>query len=399
MQKVRVGVVGLRRGAAHLRSLLRLDQVEIIGAADRLEMYRDRAKSMAAEFNKELNVLNEYDDLLELKPDLIYVATNNKQQCEHSCMAMEAGCGVVSEVPGAYTYEEWVQIRNTVLRTGQFYMMGENSCFLDFLRYWRKWYLDGRFGEISIAEAEYLHHLPNTLMRPDGTVLSPSTAKLQGITDAQPVWRADQPPIQYLTHDLGPILEVLDDRCVSVSCVNAPNRNPDAPLRVDGQIALFTTAKGFLVKVMITLDTARPFEHRYYLYGVEGSAEWFEFEKYCRRFMKDRTRPGWEKIPIGHAAAGDQASGHGGTDFKVSKYAIAAFLNQENSPIDVFRSIEYSLPGIIANHSAELGGAPLPIPDLRTQAYAPTRFWDIVGLPEKDPEPLDVEQTATVPVS
>jgi len=33
----------------------------------------------------------------------------------------------------------------------------------------------------------------------------------------RPVWRADQPPIQYLTHDLGPLLEVLDDRVVSVN--------------------------------------------------------------------------------------------------------------------------------------------------------------------------------------
>src|SRR4029079_5824567 len=93
-----------------------------------------------------------------------------------------------------------------------------------------------------------------------------------------PAWRSDQPPIQYLTHDLGPLLEILDDRCVSVSCQSAPWRNPDTPLRSDGQIALFQTQKGVLIKILITLSTRRPAEHRYRLFGVEGSAEWFSYE-------------------------------------------------------------------------------------------------------------------------
>ena len=101
-------------------------------------------------------------------------------------------------------------------------MFAENTCFWDFFRYFRKWIVDGQFGKISIAEGEYLHYLPNTLRTPDGTPLTPTQAKSQDLTDAEPIWRADQPPIQYLTHDLGPLLEVLDDHCVSVACRSAP---------------------------------------------------------------------------------------------------------------------------------------------------------------------------------
>jgi hypothetical protein len=64
---------------------------------------------------------------------------------------------------------------------------------------------------------------------------------------------------------------------------------------------------------------------------------------------------------------------------------VRAILDGRPVPIDVDRAIEFALPGILANRSAELGGAPLAIPDLRRQPFTRTSFWDAVGLPEADP--------------
>ncbi|MCX7014210.1 MAG: Gfo/Idh/MocA family oxidoreductase [Candidatus Sumerlaeota bacterium] len=387
MEKLRVGVVGLRRGMAHFKNFLSLEDVQVIGAADRFPERRKAAQqTLDAMGASGVKIMAEYDELLAMKPDAVCVATHGKLQCQHGCQAMEAGVHVLSEVPGSYTMDEWVRLRDAVQRTGMIYMMGENSSFLDFLRYWRKWLIEGRLGEISIAEAEYLHHLPASLQLPDGSRLSPTEAKARGVANAVPIWRADQPPIQYLTHDLGPLLEVLDDRVVSVSCRNAPWRCVDAPLRTDGQIALFETAKGVLFKVMVTFNTKRPFEHRYMLYGTEGSAEWFQSERWCRRSLKDSPHSRWERVAISQAAASDVASGHGGTDYKVARHFVDTVLHGKPNPVDVYRAIEYSLPGMIANRSAELGGAPLSIPDLRVAPFTGTRFWDIVGLPEAEPE-------------
>jgi hypothetical protein len=158
---------------------------------------------------------------------------------------------VLSEVPGAFTEEEFVRLRAAVQLTGKTYMMGacgeagENACYWDFLRYFRRWIADGRLGPVSIAEAEYLHAgqrltgLPHTLWTPEGrhftpaSPQAPSEARARGITDVRPVWRADQPPIQYLTHDLGPLLEVLDDRAVTVTLLQRPVALPggSAPVR------------------------------------------------------------------------------------------------------------------------------------------------------------------------
>ena len=386
MEKLKVGILGLGRGLTHLRNFLAVEQAEVIGACDRFPVRRERAETHIASVGAKTAVIPEFDDLLDMKPDAIAVATNGKLQVQHAIQAMEAGCHILSEVPGAYTMEEMVRLRDAVERTGKVYMLAENACYWDFFRYWHKWVTEGRFGPISIAEAEYLHYLPATLETPDGSRLSPSQAQAEGRTDAKPIWRADQPPIQYLTHDLGPLLEVLDDRCVSVTCRSAPWRCKEAPLRSDGQIALFQTQKGILIKIMVTLNTRRPEEHRYRLFGTEGSAEWFSYEKCCRRFSRgEETRQGWEVIPIGHAARGDDTStGHGGADLKVARGFTEAVLEGKPSPIDVYRCIDYTLPGILAAQSADLGGVPVAIPDLRREPYAGTAYWKAVGLPQSD---------------
>jgi len=385
MEKLKVGVLGLRRGLTHLKNFLTLEEAEVVGAADRFPACRQRAEELMA--GRGGKVVPEFDDLLAMNPDAVVVASNGKLQVRHAIQAMEAGCHVLSEVPGANTQQELIQLRDCVQRTGKTYMLGENSCFLDFLRYWRRWVVEDRLGPVSLGEAEYLHYLPETLYLPDGTRLSPTSAKAQGRTDVKPIWRADQPPIQYLTHDLGPLLEVLDDRCVSVSCRSGPWRQPEAPARADGQIALFQTARGALLKILITLSTPQPGGHRYRIMGIAGTAEWFSYEGFCRRVLRGRDHAaGWEKVDIGAAARDDDpTTGHGGTDLKVARHFTQAVLAGKPAPIDVYRCIDFALPGIIANKSAELGGAPLPIPDLRPELFTGTRFWDYVGLPDADP--------------
>lgn len=386
MPNIRVGILGLRRGFTHLRNFLHADGADVIGACDRVQANRDRGTALVTESGSQTHIVEEFNDLLAMKPDAIVVASNGSLHVEHSIQAMEAGCAVLCEVPGAFTPEESWRLRECVQRTGAFYMLAENTCFWDFFRYFRKWIVEEQFGSISIAEGEYLHYLPNTMLTPQGTV-PPSRVKTEGITDAVPSWRAAMPPIQYLTHDLGPLLEILDDRAVSVTCQSAASRSEEAPLRSDGQIALFQTAKGHLIKIMVTLNTRRPEEHRYRLFGTLGSAEWFRYEGYARRFTRTmETKEGWEVFPVGFAARDDDTTtGHGGADLKVATAFTNALSEGRPSPIDVYRAMEYHLPGMLAHRSAELGGAPVAIPDVRTTPFEGTDFWNVVGLPDVDP--------------
>ncbi len=385
MEKLRVGIVGLKRGATHVRNFSLLEDVQLVGGCDWHEQYRKRAAEKIEPAGGK--VFSEFDELLELQPDAVVLACNGRQQAATAIKALEAGCHVLSEVPGAFYEEELIHLRDAVERTGMTYMLGENSCFLNYFRYWRKWVVEDRMGPISLAEGEYLHYLPAMLCTSDNTCYTPSQAKELGLTDLRPSWRADQPPIQYLTHDLGPLLEVLDDRVVSVSCRSGPWQGKETSLRSDGQYALFETAKGTLIRILVTLNTRRPAEHRYRLFGTEGACEYFSYEGYCRFFGREHEEAdGWQKVNIGPAEKGsDTSAGHGGTDMQTARHFTKAVLNGDPAPIDVYRAIEFCLPGIIANRSAELGGAPLPIPQMRREPYSGTRFWDVVGLPDAEP--------------
>jgi predicted dehydrogenase len=384
MEKIRVGILGLGRGFVHLQTFLELDNALVVGVADRLPRFREKAAAAIA--GRETEVVAEFEELLALKPDAVVIASNGKLQVEHTLMALAAGCHVLCEVPGIYSIEQALRIRDAVEQSGLTYMFGENTCFDHHLPYWRKWIVEDRFGPISLIEAEYVHYLPETLVAEDGTLLTPTQAG--GRDDVKPVWRADMPPIQYLTHDLGPALELIDDRCVSVVCRSAPHWCTESPLRPDSQMALFETAKGTLIRILVSFGNKRPCNHNMRIFGTEGGVEHLTHEGCSRRFQRgQKESSGWEAIPLTNVTPGAKVSpGHGGSDRKMAQQFIKCLLEGKSSPIDVYRMIDYSLPGIIAAKSAELGGTPLSIPNLRRHPYTGTHFWDAVGLPEDEPE-------------
>lgn len=389
MDKVKVGVLGLRRGLSHLRNFLNTQEAEVIGVADRIKQWRDRAAEAVGKMDRKgIDFASEFEELLEMRPDAVVIASNARQQAAQAIQAMEAGCHVLSEVPGAFTQEEIAHIAMTCQRTGKQYMLAENSSFMGFLRYWRKWVTEGRFGAISLADGEYLHYLPATMVSASGDTFTPTQVREQNLVDVRPVWRSDQPPIQYLTHDLGPLLEVLDDRVVSVNCVEGPWWSREAPLRSDGQYGLFKTARGRLIRILVTLNTRRPGAHNYRLFGTEGSVEWYSHEGFCRRLDRERDeKDGWERVDIGTARTdAEVASGHGGTDIWTAITFSRALLAGKRVPIDVYRMADYTLPGILASRSAEHGGGAVAVPDIRRQPFEHTEFWDHVGIPEDEPE-------------
>lgn len=384
MSRLRIGVLGLGRGRTHVRNYAHLDDVEVIGCADRFEHLREAVRDVVPG----AALVEEYDELLAMEPDAIVVATNGRCQAEHSVKALNAGCHVISEVPGAFTVEEVHRVVAAAQLSGKQYMLAENSSFWDFVRYFRKWVVAKRIGEVSYCEGEYIHYLPATLLRPDNTRVSPLAAREEGLCDLPPCWRADQPPIQYLTHELGPLLEILDDRVVSVVCREGPWWQEEAPLRADVQTALFQTAAGRLIKITVSLNTQRPDPHNYRLMGTLGAAEWYRHERFAR--LNDRemgVRDGWKVYNIDLAAPQDDTStGHAGADLKTAYYFSRALLQNRPVPIDVYRMCDYTLPGILAAQSARLGGQPITVPDIRTGPRGTSEFWNHVALPEGEPE-------------
>jgi hypothetical protein len=109
-------------------------------------------------------------------------------------------------------------------------------------------------------------------------------------------------------------------------------------------------------------------EHRIWLerdyQSASGSAggtaharrEWQPLWDHAEEFMPDEWR---------HVTPEALAAGHGGSDYFCVRAFCRAVLDGRPMPIDVYRAMDYTLPGLISEQSILQDGAPLPVPDLR----------------------------------
>lgn len=128
-----------------------------------------------------------------------------------------------------------------VERTGRVYMMAENMNYYHYVRKWKERVLAGEIGEVFYSEAEYIHDCRG-LMRDE-----------QG----RPTWRAGIPPIFYCTHSLGPVRDILEDRCVSaVGMAMGTHTQPEIGLdRYGGGVV--SNDKGGVVKILCGFTVTR----------------------------------------------------------------------------------------------------------------------------------------------
>ena len=81
MDKVKVGILGLRRGMSHLRNFLNTDEAEVIGAADRIVSCRDRAAESIEKMDRKVKFVAEFEELLELKGVGLALLGRLREEC------------------------------------------------------------------------------------------------------------------------------------------------------------------------------------------------------------------------------------------------------------------------------------------------------------------------------
>lgn len=354
---VRLGVVGLKRGGDVAQTVIGDKNVVVRAIADRdPEALAACKASFEAKGAKDLLCFDSYEALLASDIDAVYIATDKPFHTRHTLMALEAGKHVLSEIPVIETLEEATILRSAVMAHPELkYMAGENCFYWAFIEAWKKMHANGSFGDILYAEAEYLHATDPEKFAPD----------------TSDHWRKSLAAITYLTHNLGPLLYIMDDECVSVSCMapTAARYNPNKTGDENG-IALFRTKKGAVIRVLIAFGMYVGFDHNFALYGTKGSILTDKTKplKYSHSFAKLSDIPNSIKtpieIPVGLSNTG-ATDGHGGADTLMLRDFIRCIVEDTKPPIDVDMGIRISLPGIIANESAKQGGVLLPIPEIR----------------------------------
>jgi len=330
------------------------------------DLREDRRKRLMQVYNcqKAYNSLEEL--VLDKNIDAVAIFTDGPLHVQHTVEAMKNGKHVISAVPAAWaTIEQAELLLETVKKYGLTYMMAETGHFQQSTISARKFYQQGKFGALYYCEAEYQH--------PGLEVLYFRAGKR--------TWRYGLAPMHYPTHCTSQLVGVTGERLTEVVCHGWGDESPILKDNVYGnpfwnESAMFRTNRGNAFRVNIWWKGA----HR----GCER-AQWIgdkmsfyaphpnglgpviirsgepKFEHY--------KQPEWWKTdmlpkPLRHD------SGHEGSHTFLTHEFIDALIHNRPPAIDVYESLAYTVPGIIAHQSALRKGQQTKIPQYTGAARA-----------------------------
>ena len=357
---VKLGVVGLKRGADVTINAAVLKNVKLCAACDHNpETLKDAKKRFEEAGILDCVYYSDYDEMLKSDIDAVFVATEAVYHVPIVKKAMEAGKHVLSEIPPINSVEEAYELKQIVAsHPDLIYMAGENCCYWAFIETWKRMRENGDFGEVVFAEAEYLHST------------NPDEITPEKYADKN-YWRNYNPAIKYITHELGPLLYIMDDRCVSVTCMEPDVvYNPYIERKSVG-LALIKTAKGAVIRILISFGAYTGCDHNYRVCGTRGQIETDHLTsvRTAHSYANLHSVPGtFEKkieIPVSLAYEGEDTDGdHGGADRKMLADFVACVAENRKPILDVDFGINMAIPGILAHESAVKGGMPMEIPQI-----------------------------------
>lgn len=363
MDKLRVGIVGTSRGSHFYEDFTKLEDAKVVAVMDPDQQALTR-------FQKEFPVkyaFTEYEDLLNSNIDVVVIASPLNFHAQQAILALKRDIHVLSEVTAATTMEDCQSLFEAVKQSKAQYMMAENYCYIRENIAIRNMVKAGVFGKIYFAEGEYLHNV--TYLHYD--------------ENGNPTWRRKETMgkrgCTYGTHSLGPTLDWFNERVKYVNCLGPGSHTGQGYENDDTTIMLCRTESGALINIRLDMVSIRPHNMGYYsLQGTNGcyeaprvpgeehrvwlkdyaesSEKWMPLSEFFSEFLPP------ELITFPNEAKG---SHHWGADY----FMVRDFVNciRENKPvkIDIYKALEFTLPGLISEKSIAADGIPIEVPDVR----------------------------------
>ncbi len=391
---VRLGIIGLgQRGPSHMRTMSRIDGVEIRALCDLIPERAEAAKrklegtghnpDLYAGREDEWMRLCERNDL-----DLVIVTTPWYMHAKMAVYAMEHGKHVASEVPAAGTIEECWKLVETAERTQKHLMMMENYAYMEFQLLMLNMARQGFFGEIVHGEGAY------------------NTSKMENNFSKTMYWDmwwlkqyAGRKGNIYPTHGLGPIALIMDvnrgdrlDYLVSMESNDFMMRRkaeelaaaddffkPFAGKEYRGNMSITTIRTKMGRTIMLQHDATTPSPHNliHGIYGTQGAAlydpqpprisagnhEWVSPEEF--NLLKEKYTPEITKKMFEVA----RTSGHGGSDIQLCWRLIDCLHNGLPLDQNVYDAASWSSIVPLSEWSVCNRSASIDIPDFSAGAW------------------------------
>jgi predicted dehydrogenase len=354
---LRCGVIGLGRGRAFAEAFAGNEDCELAAVCD--------PDPRALTGHEGPGAHTELGAFLDEGLDVVAVASPGPVHARQTLDALGRGAHVICETPPVYSLDEAKEVVRAVSRTGLSYMLAENYI-------WQGWCVslermagEGRFGEIVYAEGDYTHDCRGLMLRDDGGFVP--QGEREGRPGARPTWRATHlPPLLYCSHTLGPLLHLMQDRVVSAVGLAVRGKGMPGVVETDLESGLLRTEKGAVIRLTNGFTLAHPMSLFYNLVGTMGAAKvlraagdtglWFSDTGECAGR--------WQELP---ASAWSRPDGLDDTKAMVDDF-VRSIVAAARPPLDVHRSMDVALPGLVAHESAAAGGAAMDVPDSRAWA-------------------------------
>ena len=338
-RKIRVGIAGY--GLCQFGAQFGFQDHPNVEVAAVTDLIPDRRAALATACRCEKTYPSCEEMLADDSLEAVYIATDAPSHARLAVMALERGKHVASAVPAVYgSLEDADRLFEAVQKSGRKYMMFETSCFHANLYAWHKRYEAGLLGKLVYSEGEYYHYF--------GTPLGGYNPKTRAI-DADG-WRKGLPPQWYPTHATAFYVGVTGGSFMDVSAMGMPSAvaafqaaNNEYQNPFGTEVALLRTSEGGMSRMVIAWDM--PAAH-----GEQGRV-------YGQKNDQANVQPARPPLPPGM-----NAGAHGGSHGYLTSEFIDAILRDRQPWIDVAKSLNMTVPGIVAHQSALKGGELMKVP-------------------------------------
>ncbi len=414
LENIRAAFIGVgARGGYHMKFTVELPGTEVVAISD---LYEDNVKKWAQvaqeagadQRHKNIALYHGDEDkwklmLEEVKPDVVFIATNWKNHASMAIQSMKSGAHAFVEVPMAVTLDEMWEIVNTSEQTQKHCMMMENVNYsrdeLMFLNMCRQ----GMIGELLHAEAAYIHELRWQMADEErGTGF----------------WRthhyANRNGNLYPTHGLGPVAQYMnlartDDNFKKLVSYSSPSmgrrlytdENYDSDHKWskldfkggDMNTSIIKTQLGRTIMIQWDETSPRPYTRHNLIQGTKGILAGFPTraafeggldgatENHHRWVKGEQLEMLYEKYdhPL-YTRLNDKTkeSGHGGMD-GIMVYRIIECL-KNGLPLDqnVYEGCFWSAVAPLSELSVAQDGVPQTFPDFTRGNWKTTKPLDII---------------------
>jgi predicted dehydrogenase len=394
LEKVRVGIIGLHRGMAHVAACLKIEFCEIVAVCD---IFDDRAKYAASECvkggAKEPAIYSGTEHIWEKMVerddiDVVYAATPWAWHVPMAVGAMEHGKHAFVEVAAAVTVEDCWKLVDTSERTKRHCVVLENCCYGENELFLLNMAREGVFGELTHAECAYLHDLRGVLF------------SLGTEGDWRRNYHWEYNGNLYPTHGLGPVAQYLGvgrgDQFKYLVSASSPEKSltkyrdqakPNGGRHAnekyicgDMNTSIIKTVLGRTIMLQHDVVSPRPYSRINALYGTGGtffdypprlainepkkygltaggSEDWLGGEDMSK--MREKfTHPLWRKL-----RERAEGAGHGGMDFVINWNNLNRLHKGQTPDSVVYDAAAWSSIIELSSRSVATGSMPVGMPD------------------------------------